>query len=487
MRACPHCSGEIQDEAVFCRHCRRDVELALWLTAMRRCPYCAEWIDLEVAQCPHCQKQLHVGRPERTAPFVESSLDQLVGGLREEGSWGQGPPDNLGRGWDTEAQAGRDRGGGRAGADRSAPARESPPEARRGLGLLRRGRAAEPEGGRARGLLGSGEDAAPGPGWQRGRKREAAAPGGDRGSRRGAEAWPSRGDDRGHARQAPQPATSDSEPRRSWEADLEQQAAALESKDSGSKPRVRKFGPFRIGRGEPKPEAEPGPGRAEPLFGGTYGEEPARPLESYPSSLPSARRRETSSFPSADREALLEDGLAQPGRGRRLLAALVRTMIGLTLLGAVAFGGFYLVRGPGAPLLAGLLATEAPPSPTPTPAPTSTLSRAPTLPPETASVVEGTPATPGPTGCVSWEQVTLADEGKELCVFGVIRRWFAVDEVPFVAIFSEEAGTFALIDRTGVHPMGPGDCVQGTGVVEVMRGTRPNIDVRGELEPCSTG
>jgi hypothetical protein len=164
-------------------------------------------------------------------------------------------------------------------------------------------------------------------------------------------------------------------------------------------------------------------------------------------------------------------------------------VVGLGLLGAVAFGGFYLVRGPGAPLLAQLLATDTPPPPTATPAPTSTLSRAPTLPPETetASIVEVTPATPGPTGCVSWEQVTLADEGKEMCVFGVIRRWFAAGEVPFVAIFSEEAGTFAFIDRSGVHPVGPGDCVQGTGVVEVMRGTRPNIDVKGELEPCSTG
>jgi len=408
MRACPHCSREIQDEAVFCRHCRRDVEPALWLTAMRRCPYCAEWIDLEVTKCNHCQKALG-GSPQRTAPFVESSLDDLVGDLRREA--GPGPRDDLGRGvrsWEAE------------------PEPEPAPTGERGRGG--RGREPQPE---------------------------------------------------------PVPTRDQGRAGRSWEADLEQQTAASEQ------PQVRKLGPFR--RRPREPEPEPQYQRPEPLFVGTSGVEEVRPIapDEDPSSfaaLPVGRRRETSSFPRADREALIQEQEAPRGRGRRLLAALARTLVGLVLLGSAGFGAFYLLRGPGAPLLAQLLATDTPPAPTASPAPTNTLSRAPTLPPAAGSspIAADLTTTPGGQGCLSWEAVTLADEGKQLCVFGVIRRWFAVDEVPFVAIFSEDVGTFALVDRTGVHSVGPGDCVQGTGVVEIMRGTRPNIDVQGNLQPCTT-
>jgi len=421
MRACPHCSREIQDEAVFCRHCRLDVEPALWLTSMRRCPYCAEWIDLELAQCPHCRKVLHAGSPERTAPFVESSLDELVGDLRRQS--GPGPRDDLGRSgssWEAEPE----------------PAPK---------GLLGRRREPQPEPAPARdgGRVGRGREPKPEPVVAR---------------------------DQG----------------RSWEVDLEQQQTA-----ASEPPKARKLGPFRLRPREPKPETQYE--RPEPLFVGSSGVEEVRPIApdedaSSFTALPVGRRRETSSFPQADREALISDEGAPRGRGRRLLTALARTLIGLVLLGSAGFGGFYLLRGPGAPLLAQLLATATPPAPTASPAPTNTLSRAPTLPPVAGStpIAADLTTTPGVQGCLSWEQVTLADEGKELCVFGVIRRWFAVDEVPFVAIFSEDVGTFALVDRTGTHSVGPGDCVQGTGVVEVMRGTRPNIDVQGNLQPCTT-
>ena len=440
MRACPHCSREIQDEAVFCRHCRRDVEPALWLTDMRRCPYCAEWIDLEVTKCNHCQKVLGTN-PERTAPFVESSLDDLVGDLRREA--GPGPRDDLGRGgWEEEPESPSRRLLGRVWKPEPEPA----PARDQG-----RGRKPEPE---------------PAPAIDRGRGRKPEP-----------EPVPARG-------QA-----------RSWEADLEQQTAEQTAKQTAAaeQPQARKLGPFRRRPREPKPEPELQYQRPEPLFLGTSGVEEVRPPapDEGPSSftaLPVGRRRETSSFPQADREALISEEGAPRGRGRRLLAALARTLIGLVVLGSAGFGGFYLLRGPGAPLLAQLLATSTPPAPTASPAPTGTLSRAPTLPPVAGSTPVATDltTTPGGQGCLSWDEVTVADEGKQLCVFGVIRRWFAVDEVPFVAIFSEDVGTFALVDRTGVHSVGPGDCVQGTGVVEIMRGTRPNIDVQGDLQPCTS-
>ena len=59
-----------------------------------------------------------------------------------------------------------------------------------------------------------------------------------------------------------------------------------------------------------------------------------------------------------------------------------------------------------------------------------------------------------------------------------------VQLVPFVAIFDEDQGTFMIIDRLGWHVVEPGDCILARGTVELMRQTRPVIDVQGELERC---
>jgi hypothetical protein len=121
------------------------------------------------------------------------------------------------------------------------------------------------------------------------------------------------------------------------------------------------------------------------------------------------------------------------------------------------------------------------------PTATLTLPTAAVLPsaaPETPAA-EGTPAEPAVANCLPWDEVTLADTGKTLCVYGELKRWFAVDEIPFVALFSEERGSFAIVDRTTVHyEADPGVCIMATGRVEVMGGTRPYINANGELLTC---
>jgi hypothetical protein len=77
--------------------------------------------------------------------------------------------------------------------------------------------------------------------------------------------------------------------------------------------------------------------------------------------------------------------------------------------------------------------------------------------------------------------------GQVVCVEGVVKRWFSIPDMPFVAIFTEEVGTFAIVDRLGPHPeVRPGTCLQATGPIEIMRGPRPFIDIAGEVTLCDS-
>jgi hypothetical protein len=92
-------------------------------------------------------------------------------------------------------------------------------------------------------------------------------------------------------------------------------------------------------------------------------------------------------------------------------------------------------------------------------------------------------------GCIIWDQVSLEDEGKVLCVYGEVKRWFTqkseLGDIPFVAIFSEDPGTFAFIDYTRTYTsVRPGVCIMAEGPIEIMRETRPYIDLDGTVEFC---
>jgi RNA polymerase subunit RPABC4/transcription elongation factor Spt4 len=113
--------------------------------------------------------------------------------------------------------------------------------------------------------------------------------------------------------------------------------------------------------------------------------------------------------------------------------------------------------------------------------PTPTIGAA-VLPPEL-----NVTATPG--ACMLWSEITSSMEGQTVCAYGVIKRRFRVDnEIPYMAIFSEEEGTFAIVDRTTFYTQfRPGDCIQTQGEVELMRGVRPFIDANNALIACPTG
>jgi hypothetical protein len=155
-------------------------------------------------------------------------------------------------------------------------------------------------------------------------------------------------------------------------------------------------------------------------------------------------------------------------------------LIGVAVVAVLALGvgAAYAFRGMLA--AAPVAAATATPTPTRTPRPTASATPPSTSEPLSTQVAQATVG-----NCVEWDKVSLADARKTMCVYGVVKRWFAAGDLPFVAIFSEEPGTFAIIDRTGAHSdVRPGECIRAEGEIEVMSGTRPFIDMQGTVLPC---
>ncbi|MDX1599991.1 MAG: zinc ribbon domain-containing protein [Anaerolineales bacterium] len=225
---------------------------------------------------------------------------------------------------------------------------------------------------------------------------------------------------------------------------------------------------------EPRPApaahspAEPGPTAQQPYSNAEWSAEPDDdPLRAQP--IEDQDRRFDFTVPEA---------LQNLPTGR-----LLRT-VGMLLLIVIVVGGLVALARRYQDRLPSFAATET--TETPTVISTDPPERTATDAPAASATGTGTPpATALPGECVRWDQVTLDQEGEEMCVYGTVKRWFASGDLPFVAIFTEEPGTFALVDRTRDHPsIRPGDCISGEGPVEIMSATRPFIDLNGEVGEC---
>ncbi len=480
MRSCPNCSEAIQDDAVFCRHCHTELDPSPTLASLRKCPFCAEWVEIDAELCKYCGQALLAGASTHAAPFVEtsSSPDDFAQALRE----------SLLDDDSEEAAAIAAAAAEFIADDPEAPiagveddAFEKPVAAFSDLGTedsiydhpqseLRRTLYEDPEDEADNALSDEPQSELP--------QSLTDEP--------GLEA------DQGVLYDEPQ-----SELRQAFydepQSDLRQSLTDE---------------PLEISS-----LSDPGEGGTEYVepIAGTTG-----------SSLWMAGAEDEDDEPYQDGTGALDAGSGEFGRSvagtegvselradisgppgilRRNAGRIAKVVIVLAVIGAAAaglfvalfgadgWGVFALSEGPLGAVISDAIATDIP-TETPIPEPTSTRRPAPVLPTEIkeSAILPREIGTPSSSpGCVSWESITVEDEGSEACVYGVIKRWWAGDEIPFIAIFSEEEGTFSIIDRTTRYPVASGSCIMARGTVEIMGGVRPNIDADGEMEDCPEG
>ena len=537
MRSCPNCSEEIQDDAVFCRHCHTELDPSPTLTSMRKCPYCAEWVEITADQCKYCGQALLAADSAHAAPFVEtsSSPDDFAQALRQ----------NLLEDDSEEAAAiaaaaaefiAEDPGAPIAGVEDEAF--EEPAAAFSNFGLddstyeqpqseLRRAlyddpqdeaipaAEAEPQSELRRSLHDEPQDEAIPPA-----EASDAEPKSE--LRRSLYDEPFEGplyetfSDEGQTALTDEP-QSELQQSQHIEPGPEADQGSIFSDEPQSDLRQSLYDePLETSSSSSAYDPEEGGAEyVEPIAGSTG------------SSLWMAGAEEEDDEPHQDGTGAIDAGSGEfgrsvagtegvselradvsgpPGKLRSnagkiakvaiVLAAIGAATVGLfvALFGADGWGVFALSEGSLGAIISDAMATDIP-ADTPIPLPTQTLRSAPTLPPEIESTVEGSSGLLPPgdgtpfsePGCVSWEAITVEDAGSEACVYGVIKRWWAGDEIPFIAIFSEEEGTFSIIDRTTRYPVGPDSCIMARGTVEIMGGVRPNIDAEGKLEDCPEG
>lgn len=84
------------------------------------------------------------------------------------------------------------------------------------------------------------------------------------------------------------------------------------------------------------------------------------------------------------------------------------------------------------------------------------------------------------TNCIKWNQVTLADVGDQLCVYGDARKVYETDQA-FYITFGKDDGDFYILSYDWVFDVKAGDCIQVTDKIEKL-GNSPVMVLKSDNE-----